>query len=224
MEERHSRTALVLGEAGVKKLKESSVCVFGLGGVGSYCAEALARAGVGKLILVDKDRVEESNINRQLVATYSTLNRAKAEVMKERVLDVSPDCTVVARELFFLPDTADEIAFDFDVVADCVDNVTAKLLICERAFRNQIPVISAMGAGNKQNATLLKVAPVENTSVCPLARVMRKELKARGITGVTAVYSAEEPVQKSETVGSLPTVPAVMGLLMAQEIIKRLVQ
>ena len=182
METRHSRTALVLGEEGVKKLHQSSVCVFGLGGVGSYCAEALARVGVGKLTLVDKDRVEESNINRQLVATYKTLACSKAEVMAARVKDVSPHATVIAKELFYLPETA----------------------------------------GNRTDITSLRVAPIEKTSVCPLARVMRRELKARSVTGVTAVYSIEEPIRTGETLGSLPTVPAAMGLIIAQEIIKRL--
>lgn len=223
METRHSRTALVLGEEGVKKLNRSSVCVFGLGGVGSYCAEALARVGVGKLTLVDKDRVEESNINRQLVATYKTLACAKAEVMAARVKDVSPRTEVIAKELFYLPETADELPFDFDFIADCVDNVTAKITICERAFQKKIPVISAMGAGNRTDITSLRVAPLEKTSVCPLARVMRRELKARSVTGVTAVYSLEEPIRTGETLGSLPTVPAAMGLIIAQEIIKRLV-
>ena len=222
METRHSRTALVLGEEGVKKLHQSSVCVFGLGGVGSYCAEALARVGVGKLTLVDKDRVEESNINRQLVATYKTLACSKAEVMAARVKDVSPHATVIAKELFYLPETADELPFDFDFIADCVDNVTAKIAICERAFQKKIPVISAMGAGNRTDITSLRVAPIEKTSVCPLARVMRRELKARSVTGVTAVYSIEEPIRTGETLGSLPTVPAAMGLIIAQEIIKRL--
>ena len=223
MDERNSRTALVLGEAGMQKLKRARVAVFGLGGVGSYCAEALARAGVGALTLVDRDVVEESNINRQLVAGYSTLGREKTAVMAERVKDVAPDCLVDARTLFYLPETAD--SFDLsacDYIADCIDNVTAKLCLIERARKAGVPVLSAMGAGNKLHPELLRVAPVEKTRVCPLARVMRRELAARGIGGVTVVYSEEEPRARQKTVGSVSFVPSVMGLMMAGEIVRRL--
>ena len=220
---RDSRTALLIGEDGVTKLKNSRVAVFGLGGVGSYCAEALARAGVGSLLLVDKDVVEESNINRQLVATYQTIGREKAEVMKERVLDVNPACRVEAISLFYLPETKEEIDFDgLDYIADCIDNVTAKLLLIEEARKKKIPVISAMGAGNKLDPEKIRLADIEDTKVCPLARIMRRELKKRGVTGVSVAYSEEEPVLKSETVGSVSFVPSVMGLMMAGKIVREL--
>ena len=201
MNERDCRTALLIGEEGVKKLKNSRVAVFGLGGVGSYCAEALARAGVGELLLVDKDTVEESNVNRQLVALYSTLGKPKAEVMAQRVRDISR----------------------YDYLVDAIDNVTAKLSLICRAKREGLPVISAMGAGNKLQAEKLRVADISQTKVCPLARVMRKELKARGVANVKVVYSEEEPRARGETVGSVSFVPSVMGLLMAGEVIKDLI-
>ncbi len=224
MNERDCRTALLIGEEGVKKLKNSRVAVFGVGGVGSYCAEALARAGVGELLLVDKDTVEESNVNRQLVALYSTLGKPKAEVMAQRVRDISPDCAVTARVLFYLPETDGMFDFSgYDYLVDAIDNVTAKLSLICRAKREGIPVISAMGAGNKLQAEKLRVADISQTKVCPLARVMRKELKARGVANVKVVYSEEEPRARGETVGSVSFVPSVMGLLMAGEVIKDLI-
>jgi len=214
MNERDCRTALLIGAEGVKKMKNSRVAVFGLGGVGSYCAEALARAGVGELLLVDKDTVEESNVNRQLVALYSTLGKPKAEVMAQRVRDISPDCAVTARVLFYLPETDGMFDFSrYDYLVDAIDNVTAKLSLICRAKREGIPVISAIGA----------VADISQTKVCPLARVMRKELKARGVANVKVVYSEEEPRASGETVGSVSFVPSVMGLLMAGEVIKDLI-
>lgn len=209
----------------MQKLKNSRVAVFGLGGVGSYCAEALARAGVGSLAFIDKDRVEESNINRQLVASYPTVGRYKTEVMKERALDVSPDAEITVKNLFYLPETADEIPLEgFDYIADCIDNVTAKLHLIERAKRLQIPVVSAMGAGNRLDPELLRSGDISKTSVCPLARVMRRELAKRSITGVSAVWSEEPPVVKSETVGSVSFVPSAMGLIMAGIIVRELIK
>ena len=226
MEERHSRTAILLGEAGVEKLKNSRVAVFGVGGVGSYCAEGLARAGVGEITLIDKDTVEESNLNRQLVALASTLSRSKAEVMKERILDIDPACRTIAKQLFYLPETAEQIDLGgYDFIADCIDNVTAKICLIERAKTLGVPVISAMGAGNRLDPTKIRVAELEKTSVCPLARVMRRELKKRGIGHVLCAYSEEEPcVRTAETIGSVSFVPSVMGLVMAGEIVRRLAQ
>lgn len=224
MEERHSRTAILLGEQGVEKLKNSRVAVFGVGGVGSYCAEGLARAGVGEIALVDKDTVEESNLNRQLVALLSTLNKSKAEVMKERILDINPACRATAKQLFYLPETAEEIDLGgYDFIADCIDNVTAKICLIERAKTLGVPVISAMGAGNRLDPTKIRVAELEKTSVCPLARVMRRELKKRGIEHVLSAYSEEEPrLKTAENIGSVSFVPSVMGLVMAGEIVRRL--
>lgn len=226
MEERNSRTAILLGEAGVERLKRSKVAVFGIGGVGSYCAEALARAGVGELVLIDKDTVEESNINRQLVALYSTIGKDKAQVMAARIGDISPDCKVTARSLFYLPETAEEIDLAaFDYVADCIDNVTAKLCLIGRATAAGVPVISAMGAGNKLEPACLRVADLSQTRVCPLARVMRRELKKRGIERLPVVYSEEVPAARpADTVGSVSFVPSVMGLMMAGKIVTDLVK
>ena len=225
MEERFSRTALLLGEAGVEKLRKSRVAVFGLGGVGSWCAEALARAGVGTLALVDKDRVEESNLNRQLVALTSTVGRPKAEVMRERVLDIFPACNVQAHELFYLPETAHLFPLgEYDYIADCIDNVTAKIhLICSAGAAGA-PVISAMGAGNKLRADGFRVSDLAETRVDPLARVMRRELKKRGIEHLPVVWSDELPKKGDpDTVGSVSFVPPVMGLLMAGFIVGELV-
>ena len=225
MEERFSRTALLLGETGVKKLRKSRVAVFGLGGVGSWCAEALARAGVGTLALVDKDRVEESNLNRQLVALSSTVGRPKAEVMRERVLDIFPACNVQAHELFYLPETAHLFPLgEYDYIADCIDNVTAKIHLICAAGAAGAPVISAMGAGNKLRADGFRVSDLAETNVDPLARVMRRELKKRGIEHLPVVWSDELPKGGDrETVGSVPFVPPVMGLLMAGFIVGELV-
>lgn len=225
MEERFSRTALLLGEAGVQKLQRARVAVFGLGGVGSWCAEALARAGVGALTLVDKDVVETSNINRQLVALSSTAGKAKAEVMAARVADINPACRAEARVMFYLPETADAIDLGgFDFLADCIDNVTAKVHLICAAEAAGVSVISAMGAGNKLDGGRFRVSDLSQTQVCPLARVMRRELKKRGVERLPVVWSDEPPVCTEDTVGSLPFVPSVMGLRMAEYIVKELIK
>ncbi len=225
MEAFYTRTAQLLGEAGVEKLKGAHVAVFGLGGVGSWCAEALARAGVGALTLVDKDRVEESNINRQLVALTSTVGQAKTEVMRRRVLDINPACRVTALELFYLPETAHLVPLEgHDYLADCIDNVTAKLHLVCAANAAHVPVISAMGAGNKLDASAFRVADLCETRVDPLARVMRRELKKRGMEHLPVVFSDEVPKGGADTVGSVSFVPPVMGLLMAGHIIGELVK
>ena len=192
--ERFSRTRALLGEEAMQTLAASRVAVFGLGGVGGHCAEALARSGVGALDLVDGDFIALSNCNRQVFAADKTVGLRKAEAAKERIALLSPRCRVTAHDLFFLPENAGDLDFSaFDYVVDAIDTVSGKIAILERARLAGVPAISAMGAGNKLDPTRFEVAPVEETSVCPLARVMRRELKKRGISGVKAVYSKEEP-------------------------------
>ncbi len=226
MEKQFERTALLFGEVGVEKLKTARVAIFGVGGVGGYCAEALARAGVGELLLVDKDVVDESNINRQIIALHSTVGKPKVEVMQARIADINPACVVTARVCFYLPESADEFDFSqFDYIVDAVDNVTAKTEIICRAKKAKKPVISAMGAGNKLFPELFEIADISKTQVCPLARAVRKKLKERGVeNGVKVVYSKEIPTFVGEKVGSVSFTPSVMGLLMAGEVIKDLVK
>ena len=233
MEERYVRTATVLGADCINKLKSARVAVFGVGGVGGYVAEALARAGVGSIELIDRDSVSESNINRQIVALYSTVGRDKVEVMRERILDINPDCKVTVHKAFYLPENAADFPLeDYDYIADAIDTVTAKIELIVRAEKSGIPIISAMGAGNKLDPTAFRVADIYKTTVCPLAKVMRRELKARGIKKLKVVYSTEEAAKPLEvlsdggkpSVGSLPFVPPVMGLIMAGEIIKDLIK
>ena len=225
MREQDVRTVALLGEAAVEKLASSHVIVFGLGGVGSYLVEALARAGVGFLTIVDNDVVSESNINRQLIADHRTVGRKKTEAERERILSIHPDCVVSVYDTFVLPETIGTFDFSaFDYAADAIDTVSGKLAILENARKAGIPVISAMGAGNKLDPTKFEVAPIEKTTVCPLAKVIRKECKDRGITGVKAVFSTEEiPKEKRfRTPASVSFVPSVMGLIMAGEIIRDL--
>ncbi|MBQ8791901.1 MAG: tRNA threonylcarbamoyladenosine dehydratase [Ruminiclostridium sp.] len=228
MNELYKRTSMLIGEEKVNILKKKTVAVFGVGGVGGYVAEALARVGIGHIVLIDKDEVSDSNRNRQIIALTSTIGRPKVEVMKERILDINPGARVTAKQCFFLPETADEFDFsDYDYVVDAVDTVTAKLLIIERCKQACVPVISSMGTGNKLDATAFRVADIYKTSVCPLARVMRRELKKRGIDSLKVVYSEEEPIatnQESEhgkpVPGSVSFVPSVAGLIIAGEVIK----
>ena len=228
-----SRTALLIGEEGVEKLKNSRVAVFGVGGVGGYVVEALARSGVGALELIDKDVVSVSNINRQIIALHSTVGRLKTEVMSERVKDINPACQVSVRNLFYLPETAAEFDFSsYDYVVDAIDTVSGKIALIEQANKANVPVISSMGAGNKLDATAFEVSDITKTSVCPLARVMRRELKKRGIEHLKVVYSKEEPrpspLMDEESgkpiPGSIAFVPSVVGLIIAGEVIKDLVK
>ena len=232
---RFSREELLIGKAGLEKLRQARVAVFGIGGVGSYVVEALARSGVGALDLFDSDTVALSNINRQLIALESTLGRPKVEVAKERVLQINPACRVEARQLFFTPENAGDIDFSqYDYVADAIDTVTGKLELIRRCREAGVPVISCMGTGNKLDPTAFRVTAMEKTSGCPLARVMRRELKKRGIAGVKAVWSPEEPLapapssddQKGTagrpTPGSMAFVPSAAGLILAGEIVKDL--
>ncbi len=226
--EEHTRTAALLSEAGLDNLSAARVAVFGIGGVGGHLAEALARAGVGHMILVDRDTVSLSNINRQAVALHSTVGRSKVEVMAERIRDINPSCTVEAHELFYLPETADQ--FDLstcDYVADCVDTVAAKLELVVRCQDTGTPIISAMGAGNKLYPERFRISDISKTETDPLARVMRRELKKRGVKKLLCVWS-DEPPQDSSIQGdngkpapaSVSFVPSVMGLIMAGEIIR----
>lgn len=231
--EENSRTALLLGEEAIEKLKNSRVAVFGVGGVGGYICEALARAGVGALDIFDRDTVSVSNINRQIIATHKSVGRPKVEVMRERILDINPECEVEANEVFYLPENAEKFDLSrYDYIADAVDTVSAKLEIICRADKLGVPVISAMGAGNKLDAAAFEVSDIYKTEVCPLARVIRRELKARGVKSLKVVYSKEEPKKSNLTdnesgksiPGSVSFVPSVMGLIMAGEIIKGLVK
>lgn len=227
-----SRTALLIGKDGLEKLKNSRVAVFGIGGVGGYAAEALARSGVGALDLTDSDIVSESNINRQIIATVKTVGRYKTEVMAERISDINPDCKVTEHRLFFLGTPPDILDFSqFDYVLDAIDTVAGKIAIIENAKKCGVPVISCMGAGNKLDPTRFEVTDISKTSVCPLAKVMRHELKKRGVEGVKVVYSKEEAITPLEKIaeggkrriaGSVAFVPSVAGLIAAGEIIKDL--
>ena len=230
--EQFSRTAYVYGEQAIEKLNNARVAVFGVGGVGGFICEALARAGVGQIDIFDRDTVSVSNINRQIIALHSTVGQSKVEVMKKRILDINPNCKVEAHEVFYLPDNANDFDLSrYDYIADAVDTVAAKLEIIVRAKALSVPVISAMGAGNKTDPTRFEVADISKTTVCPLARVMRRELKARGINHVRVVYSTEparpggevDAVTGKSIPGSLSFVPSVMGLIMAGEIIKDIV-
>lgn len=228
--EQFSRTELLLGADGLQKLHKAHVAVFGVGGVGGYVVEALARCGVGAFTLIDPDRVSESNINRQIFALHSTVGQYKTWAARSRVLDIFPDCKVQTKEIFYLPEN-EEIDFSvFDYVVDAVDTVSAKLAIIERAKAANVPVISAMGAGNKIDPTRFEVADLAKTTVCPLARVMRRELKKRGIEHVKVVYSKEEPQPVRATdeqtgkpvPASVAFVPSVAGLILASEVVKDL--
>lgn len=241
MKEEFSRTALVLGDDAIEKLQNSHVIIFGAGGVGGYVAEALVRAGLGELSVVDNDVVSKSNLNRQIIALHSTIGRPKVDVICERALDINPEIKLHKHNCFFLPETASQFNFaDYDYIVDCVDTVTAKLSIIENTVQakstdnSSLPLITCFGTGNKLNPMGFEITTVEKTSVCPLAKVMRKELKDRGIRGVKCVYSKEIPVNATvdETAdkknnrhapGSVSFVPAAAGLLIASEVIKDLI-
>lgn len=228
-----SRTARVWGEEAVARLSEARVAVFGIGGVGGHLCEALARAGVGHLHLIDRDTVSLSNLNRQIVALHSTLGQPKVEVMRARIADINPDCHVTTHEMFYLPETVDSIDLSrFDYVADAVDTVAAKIELVTRCQAVGVPIICAMGAGNKCHPEQFCIADLFKTDTDPLARILRRELSRRGIRHQTVVYSREQPlpVRHSEedghttaTPGSLPFVPGVMGMIMAGEILRHLV-
>lgn len=237
-----SRTELLIGQAALEKLQNSRVAIFGVGGVGGYVCEALVRSGVGHFDLIDNDTVSLTNINRQIIALHSTIGKLKVDVMKERMLDINPDVDVSVHPCFYLPETADQFDFsDYDYVVDAIDTVTGKIEIIVQADAHQVPVISSMGAGNKLNPAMMEVSDIYKTSVCPLARVMRRELKKRHIKHCKVVYSKEKAIQPSQASlekyvadseenftkksipGSTAFVPSVAGLILASEVIKDLI-
>jgi len=237
MNEQFSRTEILLGREAVEKLKNARVAVFGVGGVGGYTVEALARCGVGSLDLIDSDTVSISNINRQILATHSTVGMLKVDAAKARVLDINPDCAVRTYPIFYLPETAGQFDFtQYDYIVDCIDTVTGKLQLVERAVAAGTPIICSMGTGNKLDPAAFQVADISKTSMCPLARIMRKELKKRGISHLKVVYSQEEALTpdvdpeelartgKRQIPGSVAFVPGAAGLILAGEVVKDLVK
>lgn len=232
MADRFIRTRMLLGDGGMEKLKNARVAVFGLGGVGGHTMEALVRSGVGRLELIDKDEVSLSNLNRQTIATTGTIGKTKVEAARERALSINSEVEVTLRHEFYTTETADEFNMaDYDYVVDAIDTVTGKLLLVQRSIEAGVPVISAMGAGNKLDPTAFEVADISKTRDCPLARIMRKELSKRGIRHLKVVYSREKPMQpidfgqeadegRRQVPGSVAFVPAVMGLIIAGEVIK----
>ena len=247
MQNQFSRTQMLLGQEAMDKLKQSRVAVFGVGGVGGYVCEALIRSGIGAFDLIDNDKVSLSNINRQIIATTKTVGRYKTEVMKERMLEINPDAEVRVHNCFFLPENSDAFPFcEYDYVVDAVDTVTAKIELVMKAQKENVPVISSMGAGNKLDASAFKVADLYQTKMCPLAKVMRYELKKRGVKKLKVVYSEEPPLspiqlsvydgefgeclpdeipevsKKRSVPGSVAFVPSVAGLIIAGEIVKDL--
>ena len=223
-----SRTELLLGKEAMDKLKNSRVAVFGIGGVGGYVCEALVRSGIGAFDLIDDDKVCLTNLNRQIIATRKTVGKYKVDVMKERMLEINPDVNVRIHKCFFLPENADEFPFDeYDYVVDAVDTVTAKIELVMKSQAMNVPIISSMGAGNKLNPFLFEAADIYETSVCPLARVMRRELRKRGIDHLKVVYSKEaplRPLREADGPGSTAFVPSVAGLLIASEVIRDLTE
>jgi len=233
----YSRTELLIGKTGMERLRAASVMVFGVGGVGSHCIEALARSGVGRLTLIDNDTVSLTNINRQSIAYHSTIGRYKTEVMKERIRDINPEICVKTYEMFVLPDNLEALFEEKpDYVIDAIDTVTAKLALVELALRLDIPVISSMGTGNKLHPEMFEITDLSKTSVCPLCKVMRKELKARGIFHLKVLYSREKPIDTSERdtgedkgqrrsiPGSISFVPPAAGLLIAGEALRDIIE
>ena len=226
MSERFSRTELLIGAESLKRLNNARVAVFGIGGVGGYVVEALARSGVGTLDLIDADVVSLSNINRQIIAAENTIGRSKVDVAKERVLGINPEINVYIHKVFYLPETAGQFDFTlYDYVVDAIDTVTGKIGLVMQAKKAGVPIISCMGTGNKLDASAFRVADIYDTSVCPLARVMRRELKKRGVQELKVVYSQEEPKIKGHQVpGSIAFVPPAAGLILAGEVVAELLK
>ena len=242
MVEEFSRTELLLGSDALEKLAQSRVAVFGIGGVGGYVVEALVRSGIGAVDLIDNDTVSLSNLNRQIIATKKTVGKYKTDVMKERILDINPDCKVEVHRCFYLPENKDEFDFSqYSYVVDAVDTVTAKIQLVMQAKEAGTPIISSMGAGNKLNPEEFEITDIYKTSVCPLAKVMRRELKKRNVEQLKVVYSKEEPItplqspkedskeedmgtKRRATPGSVAFVPSVVGLMIASEVVKDLIR
>ncbi len=236
MSEELSRTELLIGTQALEKLWDSRVCVFGVGGVGGYVVEALARSGIGSIDVVDNDQVATSNINRQIIALHSTVGRDKVDVIRERIKDINPDIKVTCHKCFYLPETADEFDFnEYDYVVDAIDTVTAKIDIIMKCSEKTVPIISSMGTGNKLDPGRITVTDIYKTEVDPLAKVMRRELKKRGLKKLKVVYSPEEPIKPAEGAelikdgarpapGSTAFVPPVAGLIIASEVVKDLIR
>ena len=234
MSNQFSRTELLIGKEAIEKLNKSKVAIFGIGGVGSFVVEGLVRAGVGSFILIDHDTVSETNLNRQIIATTKTIGMSKVEVAKTRILEINPNAKVEVIKEFFMPDSNEILNDSIDYIVDAVDTVTAKLELVQRANKLNIPIISSMGTGNKLDATKFEITDIYKTSVCPLAKVMRKELKQRGIKKLKVLYSKEEPIRlkeieiikenKKQVPGSISFVPSVAGLIIAGEVIKDLIK
>lgn len=228
-----SRTEMIIGSKNLKKLKKCKIAIFGIGGVGTYAAEGLARSGVGSFILIDHDEIDLTNINRQIHATMKTVGKPKVQVMKQRILDINPDAEVKTIQELYKPENAEQmLSLDYSYVVDAIDMVSSKLDLVERCYNMDIPIISSMGAGNKLNPTMLEVEDIYKTSICPLARVMRSELRKRSIPELKVVYSKEKPIrplelEKSELrrqlPGSVSFVPSVAGLIIASEVVKDLI-
>lgn len=225
-----SRTELLIGKEAIQKLNKAKVAVFGIGGVGSFVVEGLVRAGIGNFVLVDKDNVDITNLNRQLIATTKTLGKSKVEVEKERIQEINPNVNIKVYQEFFMPETDGILDDSIDYIVDCIDTVTAKIELAVRANNMNIPIISSMGTGNKLDPTRFEVADIYNTVVCPLAKVMRKELRSRGVEKLKVVYSKEEPIklifenEEERVPGSIAFVPSVAGLIIAGEVIKDLIK
>lgn len=236
MRNEFSRSQILLGKRSMERLRESRVAIFGIGGVGGFAAEALVRSGIGHLLFIDNDEVSLTNLNRQIIADHTTIGKKKVEVMQERALRINPAAEIKALSLFFLPDTSADFLNGCDYIVDAIDTVSAKLALVEVAREKGIPLISSMGAGNKLDPTRFEVADIYETSVCPLCRVMRRELKKRGIPSLKVVYSQEPPSVREEnpdlqeeqsrrqTPGSVAFVPSVAGLILAAEVIKDLTE
>lgn len=232
-----SRSTLILGPDNIKKLHNSTVAIFGLGGVGSYVAEALARIGIGKLILIDDDKVDITNINRQIIALHSTIGQDKVTVAKNRILDINPNADVVTYKMFYSKNSDQNIFNNCDYVVDAIDSISSKLDLVEECAKNYIPIISSMGTGNKLNPTLFEVSDIFKTSICPMCRIMRHELKKRNINSLKVVYSKEVPIspnkspedtystpsEEHQTPGSVSFVPSVAGLIIASEVVKDII-
>ena len=225
-----TRTEMLLGTENMEKLKNAHIAVFGLGGVGGHTVEALARSGVGHFTLFDSDTVAESNLNRQIIATVETIGKQKTEAMKNRILSINPSAKIITHDIFYLPENADKFDLsEYSYIVDAIDTVSAKLELVVRAQNLSVPIISSMGTGNKLDPTQLKVCDIYQTSGCPLARVMRRELKCRGVKKLKVVYSEETPIKplfsenpdaKKQSPGSTAFVPSVAGLIIASEVIK----
>ncbi|MDD4688458.1 MAG: tRNA threonylcarbamoyladenosine dehydratase [Eubacteriales bacterium] len=233
MSEIFFRTEMLIGEEGLNKLSRSHIAVFGIGGVGGYVVEAFARCGVGSLTIIDNDTVALSNLNRQIIATHNTIGRLKTDVMKERILSINPDANVITSNSFFLPENSNEFDFtQYDYIVDAIDTVTGKIEIIVKAQKDNIPVISCFGTGNKLDPKQLKIDDVYNTSVCPLAKVMRQELRKRNVEKLKVLYSTEPPItpvgkaqdsNRRATPGSVSFVPSVAGLIIAGEVINEII-